>query len=50
MVFGALLPSFCVSLIVSGPSVEFYAVLMLLGAIGGGVAWTIYRSAWERPH
>jgi hypothetical protein len=50
MVFAALLPSFCVNLIVSGPSVEFYAMLMLSGAIVGGVAWKIYRSTWKRPH
>ena len=43
MAAGAFVPAFCVNVVVSGPSVEFYAVLMLAGAIAGAVVWKTYR-------
>ena len=43
MVAGAFVPAFCVNVVVSGPGVEFYAILMLAGAIVAGVAWKTYH-------
>ena len=51
MVAGIVVLSFCcINPLAHGPrAAEFSAVVVVLGAVGGAVAWVIGERFWRRP-